>query len=118
MDEVLDLRTTGGNLGHRVSEAGAKAGTELRSLLRQCSSLALELCLGGDIGEGSWSLQNERDGWREEIIGRSIVVPFSHIIPVPFDHGAKEGFLYLVSNTQRQIGPLRTSETFHVPGSF
>lgn len=99
MVEVLDLRTTGGNLGHRVSEAGAKAGTGLGSLLRQCSSLSLELCFDEDIGEGSWSLQNEKDGWGEEIMGRSIVVPFRHIIPVPFDHGAIEGFLYLVSIT-------------------
>lgn len=59
-------------MGHRVSEAGTKAGTGLGSLLRQCLSLALELSLGEDIGEGSRSLQNERDGWREEIMGRSI----------------------------------------------
>lgn len=73
MDKVLDLRTTGGNLGHRVNETGAKAETGLGSLLRQCSSLALELCLGEDIGEVSWSLQNERDGWREKIMGGSVV---------------------------------------------
>lgn len=50
--------------------------------------------------------------------GRVSGVRFSHMIPVPFDHGAIEGFLCLVSITRRQIGPLRTSEILPVTGSF